>query len=154
MVRANDSTALFAFGESIATVSWLDGFLTTLLTTDRLKAQVVVMTSFDDTREHIDLMLRRRNLAVLSCIDDQSFNAGDVTALGAVTEANNEVLVLVRESGEIRVAELSEKLGISVEAAQLRLNALLELRLIARNKVSRAFVYHLPRIDAREMAPA
>jgi hypothetical protein len=154
MARTNDQTALLVFGDNIATVSWLDGFLFTMLSSNRVHAQVVVMTSFEDTREHVELALRRRNLAVLAAFDGASLSAGDVTALGAVSEANNEALVLVREAGEILVAELAARLCISIEAAQQRLNALLELRLIERTKVGKAYVYQLPRIETRELASA
>jgi hypothetical protein len=150
MARLGDSTALVLFGESIATVSWLDGFLCTLLLSD-IAVKVVVVTSLEDTREHIDMTLRRRNLAVLSSFDSASLSAGDITVLGDVSEANREAFAIVRDSGEVLVADVASKLNISIEAAQQRLTSLVELRLVSRAKIRKAYAYQLPRIEGREL---
>jgi hypothetical protein len=151
MARLGDSTALLLFGESIATVSWLDGFLCTLLQSEQVAVQVAVVTSLEDTREHIDMTLRRRNLAVLSCFDDASLSAGDVTVLGDVSATNNDAFAIVRDGGEVLVADVAAKLHISIEAAQQRLMSLVALRLISRSKIGKAYAYQLPRIEAREL---
>lgn len=150
MKQRGETIALLLFGESIATVSWLDGFLCTLLLSD-LAIQVVAVTSLDDTREHIDMTLRRRNLAVLSSFDHASLSAGDVTVLGAVSESNNEAFAVVRDGGEVLVADVASRLQITIEAAQQRLGSLVELRLISRAKFGKAYAYQLPRIEAREL---
>jgi len=153
MARLGDSTALLIFGESIATVSWLDGFLCTLLQSE-LEVKVVVVTSLEDTREHVDMTLRRRNLAVLSAFDSTSLSAGDLTVLGDVSEANIEAFAIVRDGGEVLVADVATKLKISIEAAQQRLTALFNLRLIGRERMGKAYAYQLPRIETRELEPA
>jgi predicted transcriptional regulator len=116
--------------------------------------QVVVLTSLDDTREHIDLTLRRRHQAVLSSFDIASLSSGDVTVLGDVSEANREAFTIVRDGGEVLVQDVASKLHITIEAAQLRLKELLQLRLISRTRVGKAYAYQLPRIETKELEMA
>jgi hypothetical protein len=152
LVRTSDSTLLLAFGETIATVSWLDGFFHTLLHERACGLRIAVVTALEDTRVHIDMTLRRRGYAVIASDDEESLTAGNVTILGDTTAATVDAFDVVRDRGEVLVTDIADQLGITVEAAQLRLKELFTLGLVERVKIGKAYAYHLPAIVVRELA--
>ena len=134
------------FNENIATMSWLDGYLTPIVS-DATAATVVVLCRLEDTREHIDAILKRRGLAVLAAEGEEQFYSGIFDILGDATAEQRQAFEAVTRIGEASVAEIAEVLVLSIEAAQQRLSDLLAKRLVARKREGRAFVYHVPKMS-------
>lgn len=146
----NSSALVLDFGPNIATMSWLDAVLTGLLETDA-KA-LVVLSESEDMVEHVEALLRKRHLAVYVARSTDEFRAGNWKAVGHVSEGQQACVEVLRRLGDAFVADIAEALHLSVEATQLRLNELLALHLIEREKRGKAYLYMMPRVPVPERA--
>lgn len=151
-MEGTDELLVLEFGDKIATASWIDGFLASLLqlAAHRESTRLLVIASSEDNREHISLVLAKRGLSVFAVRQLEELVTGDLEVLGHVTEGAREVLSIIQRLGEASVEEIAKAASTSVQAIQQRLNALLESRLIDRSKVGRAYVYDLPVMKAAD----
>jgi DNA-binding transcriptional ArsR family regulator len=138
-------------GDAIATASWLDGFFAAILDG---QTTLVLVSSLEDTITHASFALRERNRAVLWCADLVALSAGSLQPIGAISEADRTTFDTVARHGELLVEDVAEALGLTVPAAQQRLNSLIELRLLVRERVGRPYVYRLAAVDLPAMEPA
>lgn len=131
-------------------MSWLDAVLTGLLEAD--SKAVVVLSESEDMLEHVEALLRKRRLAVYAARSLDEFQAGNWKAVGHVSEAQQACIEVLRRLGDTFVADIAEALHVSIEATQLRLNELLTLHLIEREKQGKAYLYMMPRVPILERA--
>jgi hypothetical protein len=150
---AEDRSLVLVLDDNFVTVSWLDGFLGSILSAGR-GIHVAVISAFEDTREHVTLALRRSKKAVLSANALDALASGDVSVVGSVHPASIEVFELLKAQGEMLVAEIAEHLHVTVETAQQRLNVLLDLNLIERTKHGKAYGHQLVRLDTHHTQAA
>lgn len=141
------------FDDNLATMSWLDGYLTPIVE-DSGNGTVVVLCSSEDTGEHIAATLRRRGLAVLAASSRDQLHAGRFQLLGDVTGEQREAFDVVTTFGHALVADVASALELTVEAAQQRLTDLLHKRLIQRERDGRAYVYSVPALSLAALAVA
>lgn len=141
------------FDDNLATMSWLDGYLTPIVSDPKI-GTVVVLCSSEDTREHIAATLRRRGLAVLAASSRDQLHAGKFQLLGDVTGEQSEAFDVVTTFGHALVADVAAALDLTIEAAQQRLTDLLHKRLIQREKDGRAYAYSVPALSLAALAVA
>ena len=138
-------------GDNLAMTSWVDGCLVEIARiVAAAQARLIVYATDAETREHIDFVFHRRSLALTVGYTRASVAAGELEVFGEVSMATRQILDILIRSGETSVADLADDLGITVEAAQQRLNGLLGAGLVVRKKNSRAFVYGLIRSSAEQ----
>ena len=94
------------FDDNLATMSWLDGYLTPIVE-DSAIGTVVVLCSSEDTTEHIAATLRRRGLDVLAAISRDQLYAGRFQLLGDVTEEQREAFDVVNSVPPLSLAALA-----------------------------------------------
>jgi len=138
----DDGLLILDFGDNIATLSWLDSVVCTLCREG--ERALVVVSQSDDMREHLETLLGKRRLAIYLVLDFVELQAGSLIAIGHVSEAQLHCLEVIRRFGDAFVAEVASALNVSIEATQLRLNELLALNLLRREKEGKAYLYRLP----------
>lgn len=133
------------FGDIEAvSVPFVREFLAPLLTHPGLGPFVATNASYD-VSETLDLILRRTGLMIAS-LPNGSLYGGEIGASSVYSYA-------VREGRAFKAAELAEALGISIQAANNRLKALLGAGALRRVRTApahggREFAYMAPSIRA------
>jgi hypothetical protein len=146
-----DHSVVLVLGDAIATSSWLDGFFAAVLDGE---TTVVLVSSLEDTIAHASFALRERQKAVLWCADLVALSAGALRPIGAVSEADSATFDVVARHGELLVEDVAATLGLTVPAAQQRLNGLIDLQLLVRQRMGRPYVYRLAAVDVPALEPA
>lgn len=149
--RGGTGGLLLDFNENIATMSWLDGYLTPIVS-DETNGAIFVLCSSEGAREHISATLLRRGLAVLAAENTDQFMAGRFQVLGDITAEQRDAFEAVAAYGSARVADVAEMLDLSIEATQQRLSDLLQKRLLDREKSGRAYRYFVPTATGAELS--
>jgi hypothetical protein len=127
-------------GVEAASVPFLREFLAPLLTNPNSGPFVVSNASFD-VAETLDLTLRQRGLVVAALPEGELY--------GGESGAREVFTFATKADSEIRAAEVASSLGISIQAANNRLKALLSAGALRRESVSpphggREFAYIAP----------
>lgn len=142
------------FGDELATASWIDGFVIAFLRhmeSHSTDARVLLVSSCDETRDHLSLVLEKRTMAAFAVRDLDDVPEGDVQVFGHVASAGREVLAAIQRFGEASVSDIATAVGATIEATQQRLTSLMEQRLIVRARIGRAYLYSFPVMQALEL---
>lgn len=156
--NASSGLIVVDFGDKLATGSWIDGFVVGLMhhiEEGLSESRLLIISSYEDTRDHLSLVLEKRGLAAFVVQKIEDLAAGNVQVFGQIAAAGKEVLAVIQRFGEASVHDIADAVGASIEATQQRLNALMEQRLITRAKLGRAYLYALPVMQSTdELVPA
>lgn len=146
----SDCSIVVSLEGAIATTSWLSGFIGSIA--DAGTYFLVFVTSEDDTIEHLRLALKGTNRAVFHAFNMEALSSGHLHAIGDITEAEAETFSLISQSGEASVELVASALGLTIPAAQQRLNGLVAKAVIVRERYGRAYSYRLPSIGSRTLS--
>lgn len=148
LAETGDNSVVLVLGDAIATSSWLDGLFAALLDGE---TTVVVVSSLEDTVAHGTFALRERQRAVLWCTDLVALSAGALRPIGAVSDADIATFDAVASHGELRVEDIAAALDLTIPAAQQRLNNLIDLHVLVRERIGRPYIYRLAAISAPDI---
>jgi len=145
--RVNVVSVPFADGFFVPLLSgWLSGY--------HDEHPVVLLGAREDVAETVDAVLRLRNMAILSMERTPRATGSDLEfeLLGG-EPALREVVSVAARVGKLTATDLANELGITAQAANNRLRALVRLGALARVAVHRVaggreFEYRLPAADA------